>query len=79
MRTLIDLPEHELQELTKLSKERKVSRAHLVRCAVTRFLEAESKENKKDTLDKLFGIWKDRNIDGLEYQEQMRKEWEREF
>ena len=79
MRTLVDIPTEELQRLTALSKERKVSRAHLVRCAVTRYLEEEGKEARKDTLDKLFGIWKDRKIDGLEYQEMMRKEWDREF
>lgn len=79
MRTLVDLPEQDLRQLSELSKERKVSRAHLVRCAVAKYLEEEIKENKNDTLDKLFGVWKDRNIDGLEYQEQMRKEWDREF
>ena len=74
MKTLVDIPESDMTRLTKLSKERKVSRAHLVRSAVSQFL----REEEPDTLDKLFGIWKDRNIDGLEYQEQMRREWERE-
>ena len=80
VRTLVDIPAEELQRLTALSKERKVSRAHLVRCAVSQYLaEEEGKETRKDTLDELFGIWKDRNIDGLAYQEMMRKEWDREF
>ena len=75
MRTLVDIPEGDLSRLTKLSKTRKVSRAQLVRSAVSRFLQ----EEESDSLDKLFGIWTDRNIDGLEYQEQMRREWEREY
>ena len=75
MRTLVDIPEGDLSRLTKLSKTRKVSRAQLVRSAVSRFLQ----EEESDSLDKLFGIWADRNIDGLEYQEQMRREWEREY
>jgi len=75
VRTLVDIPEGDLSRLTKLSKTRKVSRAQLVRSAVSRFLQ----EEESDSLDKLFGIWTDRNIDGLEYQEQMRREWEREY
>jgi len=75
MRTLVDIPENDLSRLTKMSKTRKVSRSQLVRNAVSRFLQ----EEEPDSLDKLFGIWADRNIDGLEYQEQMRREWEREY
>ena len=62
-----------------LSKERKVSRAHLVRCAVSKYLEEERKGARKNTLDKLAGVWADRKIDGLEYQLAMRAEWDREF
>ncbi len=79
MRTLVDLPEKEMKRLTELSKERKVSRAHLLRCAVTRFLEAEDQTTRRDTLDKLAGLWADRDMDGLEYQLAMRREWDREF
>jgi metal-responsive CopG/Arc/MetJ family transcriptional regulator len=75
MRTLVDIPDKDLTRLNKLSRDRKVSRAHLVRTAVERYL----REEEPDSLDQLFGIWKDRNIDGLEYQEQMRREWEREY
>jgi metal-responsive CopG/Arc/MetJ family transcriptional regulator len=75
VRTLVDIPDNDVQRLNRLSKDRKVSRAHLVRTAVAEYLRQE----EPDSLDKLFGIWKDRNIDGLEYQEQMRREWEREY
>ena len=75
MRTLIDIPDADLKKLNRLSKARKTSRAQLVRHAISDYLKAQ----KQDTLDEIFGMWKDRNIDGLEYQEQMRREWEREF
>ena len=75
MRTLVDIPENELQQLTRLSKAKKVSRAHLVRCAVSEYL----KQQKQDTLDAAFGMWADRGIDGLEYQLRIRSEWDREF
>ena len=80
MRTLVDLPEENLRRLTELSRERKVSRAHLVRCAVERYLEQEEPdETGQSALNAIFGIWADRGIDALEYQDRARKEWEREF
>ena len=74
MRTLIDIPETHLRKLTTMSKLRNVSRAHLVRTAISEYLQ----HDKEDSLDALFGIWADRNMDGLQYQEQMRREWERQ-
>jgi len=74
MKTLVDIPDSDMLRLTKLSKERKVPRAQLVRSAVSQFL----REEEPDSLDKLAGIWKDRDIDGLAYQDEMRREWERE-
>lgn len=79
MRTLIDISEAQLQQLTQLSKDRKVSRAHLLRCAVARYLHEEVNQSRKDTLGELAGVWADRDIDGLEYQLAMRAEWDREF
>jgi hypothetical protein len=72
MRTLVDIPESELEQLTVLSRSRKVSRAELIRQAVTGFLS----ENKAG-LENSFGLWKKRAVDGVEYQEQLRREWER--
>ena len=74
MRTLVDIPDSDIKRLTRLSKARKVSRASLVRAAVVEYLGKE----QVDSLDRLAGIWADRDIDGLAYQEQMRREWDRE-
>ena len=74
MRTLIDLPEETMTQLNRLSKERRVSRAHLVRCAVSDYL----RQQNEDSWAAAFGMWAGRNIDALEYQDQMRREWERE-
>ncbi|MEI9978857.1 MAG: CopG family transcriptional regulator [Edaphobacter sp.] len=41
MRTLVDIPEDELEELNLLSRSRKVSRAELIRQAVAGFLAGE--------------------------------------
>jgi metal-responsive CopG/Arc/MetJ family transcriptional regulator len=71
MRILVDLPEKELKELSRLSKARKTSRAALIRDAVSTYLKAERPALK----DEAFGLWGDRVIDGLEYQRKIRDEW----
>jgi hypothetical protein len=72
MRILVDLPERELQQLTALSRSRKTSRAELIRQAVTGYL-AQNRAGIEDS----FGLWQDRGVDGLEYQDRLRDEWER--
>ncbi len=72
MRTLVDLPEGELERLNVLSRSRRVSRAELIRQAVSGFL-----EQNKAGLEDSFGLWKQRGVDGVEYQERLRGEWER--
>ena len=72
MRTLVDIPEDELEELNLLSRSRKVSRAELIRQAVAGFL-AENRAGLEDS----FGMWSKRGVDGVEYQEKLRSEWER--
>lgn len=72
MRTLVDLPETELKELTDLSRARGTSRAELIRQAVSGFL-AENRPALKQS----FGLWKQRGEDALAYQDRLRNEWER--
>ena len=72
MRTLVDIPEGELEQLNVLSRVRKVSRAELIRQAVTGYL-----EQNRVGLEDSFGIWKRRGVDGVEYQTRLRDEWER--
>jgi metal-responsive CopG/Arc/MetJ family transcriptional regulator len=71
MRTLVDIPEDELEELNLLSRSRKVSRAELIRQAIAGFL-AENRTGVEES----FGIWKKRGVDGVRYQESLRGEWE---
>ncbi|HEX4577041.1 MAG TPA: CopG family transcriptional regulator [Edaphobacter sp.] len=72
MRTLVDIPDGELKDLNALSELRKVSRAELIRQAVAGFL-----AQNKAGLESSFGLWKRRGVDGVEYQEKLRREWER--
>ncbi len=71
MRTLVDIPEPQLRELTRLSKRRKVSRAAVIREAVTSYLD----KNKPKAMRDAFGIWGDKKFDSLEYQRKLRDEW----
>jgi metal-responsive CopG/Arc/MetJ family transcriptional regulator len=73
MRTLVDIPERELELLTRLSAEQRVSRAELVRRAVSAYLEPHQLPASRS----VFGLWRDREDDGLAYQERIRSEWDR--
>jgi len=75
MRTLVDIPESELEALNALSKVEGVSRAESVRRAIKAYVEA----NRPLARHEGFGLWKDYDIDGDEYQQKIRAEWDREW
>ncbi len=77
VRILVDIPEQQLKELTLMSKERKTSRAALVREAVSAYLELNAKAARKARVDAAFGIWKDRGVDAMDYLDALRTEWDR--
>jgi metal-responsive CopG/Arc/MetJ family transcriptional regulator len=71
MRTLIDVGETQIRELDELSRREKRSRAALVREAIDDYL-AKRRGRRGD---EAFGLWGKRKIDGLVYQERVRREW----
>ncbi|VTZ26965.1 CopG family transcriptional regulator [Methylocella tundrae] len=71
MRTLVDLGDAQLQELDNLSKQEKISRAALIRQAIDDYLAARRRGRDSDA----FGLWGERAVDGLAYQEKARSEW----
>ena len=71
MRTLVDVGESQLQELDELSKEERRSRAALIREAIDDFLAKRRSKHEGDA----FGLWGNRKVDGLVYQERLRSEW----
>ncbi|QKK26871.1 CopG family transcriptional regulator [Rhizobium hidalgonense] len=71
MRTLVDIGDPEIKALDRLAQREKMSRAALIRNAINEFLA----RNNADIEAEAFGLWGDRKIDGLMYQENMRSEW----
>lgn len=76
MRTLVDIPEQHLTLLNSISKSEKVSRAELIRRAIAAYV--APRQRKWSGIDAAFGLWADRQEDGLAYQERLRKEWDRD-
>jgi len=73
MRTLVDIPDDQLAELTTVAEREKVSRAALVREAIAGLLAARHAKSS-DVIDAGFGLWGE-GEDGLAYQERLRAEW----
>jgi len=80
MRTIIELTDEQVQRLKKLCEREGISRAEAVRRGVDLLLEHEKKRRDEfqAALDAAFGMWKDRGIDGVEYQRKLRAEWDRD-
>ncbi len=70
MRTLVDIPDRQIEDLTVICEHEKVSRAEVIRRAISMYL-----DKKKAVPNEAFGLWKDSQVDGLAYQEQVRSEW----
>ena len=71
MRALIDIEEKQIRELDRLAKSQGRSRASLIREAVSEFLSTKGRDSGKDA----FGLWGERKVDGLDYQQKIRGEW----
>ncbi len=72
MRTLVDIPAEDLDILNGVVKTLAISRAEFVRRAISKSLEPHRQSQKLQA----FGLWADRRVDGVKYQQRMREEWE---
>ena len=71
MRTIVDLPEEQLQQLDQICKIEGISRAEAVRRAVKGY----TRDYQYPESDKAFGLWRDRDIDGRNFEDALRDEW----
>lgn len=70
MRTIIEIPENQLKDLSHICTSQNISRAEAIRRAITIYVSEELNQE-----DSAFGIWKSRKINSLNYQNNLRKEW----
>ncbi len=76
MRTIVDIPEQDIQGLDALCGREQISRAEAIRRAVAGYLKVH-----RGDADAAFGLWRRRGQngskyqDGLTYQNDMRDEW----
>jgi metal-responsive CopG/Arc/MetJ family transcriptional regulator len=71
MRTIVDIPDETLPVLDQWAKQNHVSRAAVIREAISMYLENKPLSSEED----FFGLWKNREVDGVEYQKTLREEW----
>ncbi len=71
MRTIVDLPDKQIEALKRMSKTAQSSRAELVRRAIDEYLARHLPAQD----DGAFGLWKKRKIDGVAFQKNARDEW----
>jgi Arc/MetJ-type ribon-helix-helix transcriptional regulator len=72
MRTIIELPNEQLDELDALCEREGISRAEAVRRSVQQYLHT----NRAAHAHKAFGIWRGRAVEGLAYEAALRREWD---
>lgn len=72
MRTIVELPEQQIEALKLLSQREGLSRAELMRRAVAEYLSRHQGEDGS-----AFGLWRQRGVDGLTYQKNQRREWDK--
>ena len=71
MRTIIDLPNEQLEALDGICRRDGISRAEAIRQAVTLLMRQRAAGRSG-----AFGIWRGRRkVDGLDYQQRLRREW----
>jgi len=70
VRTIVDLPELERDQLDAHCRQRGISRAEALREALRLWLEHQQPRHRL-----VFGLWRDRTDDALTLQDALRQEW----
>ena len=72
MRTIIEVPDEVIKSLDQFGAQQNQSRAALIREAIAQYLEGKSSSSAAAA----FGVWEPKGIDGLNYQNELRSEWD---
>ena len=76
MRILVDIPDDDLAIINSVVKAQAISRAEFIRRAIAQSLTARRKTHIEKARKAAFGLLAGRSVDGMEYQERIRREWE---
>ncbi len=71
MRTSIYLTDEQAERLAEVCRDQGISRAEAVRRALAGYLDEHRHRRQED----VFGIWRGRHPDGLDYERRLRGEW----
>jgi len=71
MRAIVDIPDEQVEDLARIGRREGLSRAELVRRAIAAFL----RRHRAPSGANAFGLWRDRGVDGLDYEDDLRREW----
>lgn len=71
-RIVVDLPDEDIRQLDNLKLIHDIPRAEIIRRAIEGYLRSNNASTNKNA----FGLWKNQNDDGVEYQHSLREEWE---
>jgi hypothetical protein len=71
MRTIIELPDEQLDALSNICAQENISRAEIIRRAVGNYLQANQPGKGRSA----FGLWKKKKVDALKYESKLRAEW----
>ena len=74
MRTIVDLPEKQVQALARVCERENISRAEAVRRAVAGWVAAAS---PPPSAAAGFGLWRHKKLKARPYLDRLRAEWER--
>lgn len=73
MRTIVDISDSQIKILNQISRKKNTSRASLIREALAKYI--NSYNDSKKAYESAFGLWKNKKLDGLTYQQKLRDEW----
>ena len=79
MRTIIDLPDEQVEALAELCARERISRAEAIRRAVAAMLATNKRKHRAEVLAETFGAWKHLGIDTDTYLAEIRSEWDRDW
>ena len=73
MRTIVEIPDSQLEVLDAFCRRERISRAEAVRRALAEPLRTRREADP----DRAFGLWRGRTADGVAFERRIRREWNR--